>query len=367
MGDNRLKTEYPILYKVDSKGKIRQWEIWVDHYDSQSVINVKHGQKDGKFQIKSTYIKEGKNIGKKNETSHMSQAKKEAQSTWTKQLDNQYTENIEEQIKNGKDFRPMLAHKFSEQGTKIILPAYVSQKKDGIRCSIRLENNQIVSRSRKGKQFKVLDHIEKSLFNFFSSYSSIVLDGELYIHGESFQLIVGAIKRDEPNELTNQIEFHIYDCFDEDNPDWLFEDRLEFIRTLDYDNVKIVDSFKVKTEEEIYKYKDEFIKDGYEGLMIRNNSPYEQKRSYNLQKVKDFIDDEFLIIDFKIDKNQETVFVCQSEKGCFDVKPKGTHEYRKSLADKKYIGKMLTVEYFGFTDKGLPRFPIGKDIRDMDY
>ena len=29
---------------------------------------------------------------------------------------------------------------------------------------------------------------------------------------------------------------------------------------------------------------------------------------------------------------------------------------------KKYIGKMLTVQYFGLTDEGIPRFP--KTLRD---
>ena len=39
-----------------------------------------------------------------------------------------------------------------------------------------------------------------------------------------------------------------------------------------------------------------FLEQGYEGSIIRNNKPYEQKRSYNLQKFKDFQDAEAQII-----------------------------------------------------------------------
>ena len=32
---------------------------------------------------------------------------------------------------------------------------------------------------------------------------------------------------------------------------------------------------------------------------------------------------------------------------------------------KEYIGKMLTVKFFSYTKDGVPRFPKGKDIRDI--
>ena len=32
-----------------------------------------------------------------------------------------------------------------------------------------------------------------------------------------------------------------------------------------------------------------------------------------------------------------------------------------------YVGKLLTVVYQELTDDGLPRFPVGKAIRDPDY
>lgn len=361
MDDNIVSTtKYKTLYKVDTKGKIREWNIWIDHYEKQSIINVSHGAQDGAKQLKTTTISKGKNIGKSNETTPAEQSKLEAESKISKQLDKQYSL----EIKYEKEFRPMLAHKYAEQSHKIKYPAYVSRKSDGLRCFIQKVGDDIIPSSRNGKQYKVLGHITKSLEPFFIVNPSITLDGELYIHGEEFEKIVGAIKRDDPNELTSKIEFHIYDCYDSNNEECPFKDRLDFIRNIKFDHVKLLDSFEVNTEEEINIYRDKFINEGYEGLMIRNNSAYEQKRSYNLQKVKQFDDHEFLIVGYRTDKNDECVFVCASDAGEFECKPKGEHEYRKSLADSKYVGKWLRIEHFGYTNKGVPRFPIGLQIID---
>ena len=107
--------------------------------------------------------------------------------------------------------------------------------------------------------------------------------------------------------------------------------------------------------------------------MIRNmNSPYEFKRSYNLQKYKFFTDSEFEIVDFKEATGNDIgtiVFICQTDKNdIFEVRPQGTREQRKEMFEKgkSYIGKMLTVKYQELTDDGKPRFPVGINIRDYE-
>ena len=62
------------LYKKDSKGKVRQWDVSV----SDSTITVSSGLLDGKKTSQVTACK-GKNIGKANETSPEEQALLEAQ------------------------------------------------------------------------------------------------------------------------------------------------------------------------------------------------------------------------------------------------------------------------------------------------
>ena len=108
--------------------------------------------------------------------------------------------------------------------------------------------------------------------------------------------------------------------------------------------------------------------------MARNHkSTYKFKnRSYDLQKVKRFKDNEFQIIGGKDGSGRESgliIFKCITDDGLeFDVRPKGSHEYRaeqfKNLSN--YIGKMLTVRYQELTDDGRPRFPVGIAVRDYE-
>jgi ATP-dependent DNA ligase len=54
-----------------------------------------------------------------------------------------------------------------------------------------------------------------------------------------------------------------------------------------------------KYEEAANMHHDDFLSKGYEGSILRLNGPYEQKRSYNLQKFKDFQDTEATIIGYE--------------------------------------------------------------------
>ena len=54
---------------------------------------------------------------------------------------------------------------------------------------------------------------------------------------------------------------------------------------------------------------DGFLKQGYEGSILRLNGPYEQKRSYNLQKFKDFSDTEATIVGYEAGKGKLQVLL----------------------------------------------------------
>ena len=107
--------------------------------------------------------------------------------------------------------------------------------------------------------------------------------------------------------------------------------------------------------------------------MFRNkDSPYEGKRSRHLQKYKKFDDDEFEIVGYEEARGKDegsVIWILQTSDGQrFRARPTGTIQERRKMFDDgdSYIGKMLTVKYFGLTDGGIPRFPIGITVRDYE-
>ena len=78
---------FETLYSLDKKNKIREWDIQVKNEGDYSDIIIVHGGTDARKIETINRVSEGKNIGKKNETTHYQQACKEATSKWIKKRD----------------------------------------------------------------------------------------------------------------------------------------------------------------------------------------------------------------------------------------------------------------------------------------
>lgn len=116
------------LYKKDSKGKLRSWEIFVGEKGGVPIYSVKHGQDGGKMQETAVLVPEGKNVGRSNETTPEEQCRAEAQALYEKQMGRKgYTDTVP----NDVPALPMLAHKYADYSHKIEWPAICSIKVDG--------------------------------------------------------------------------------------------------------------------------------------------------------------------------------------------------------------------------------------------
>jgi len=372
----------PTLYGKSTNGKVKEWNISVLKMgDGSCYIETEHGYENGKKQLDQRYVGEGKNIGRANETTPFEQACSEAQSAYNRKKDSGYVED-KGQIPSACDgmFLPMLAHRYDKHSAKINFPCLVQPKLDGVRMLARKENGIVTMWSRKGKVIDIPDKINAQLCEMLDNGQCT--DGELYVHGWTFQKIISAVKKKRDD--TDLLEYHIYDS---PHPTLSFENRIPlkgigatmFPRycqnwTIIGKNIKIVSTYDVADQTEFDVYESMFVQEGYEGMMVRNlNSAYKYKhRSYDLQKVKRFLDAEYKIIGGKDGTGRETglvIFRCSTPNGLeFDVRPRGTHEERavifKNLAD--YIGKHLTVRYQELTDDGRPRFPVGIAVRDYE-
>lgn len=130
-------------------------------------------------------------------------------------------------------------------------------------------------------------------------------------------------------------------------------------------SIKIVETIKINSEEEVKNYHAKFLSEGYEGTMVRwGNEGYKVNgRSSNLLKFKDFKDESYEVIDVlpSVKNPEQGVVQCKNTKGdTFGCGMKFSHSQREEILFNKsdYIGKMAEVRFFEYTDDGLPRFPV---------
>jgi len=383
----------PKLYKLTSSKKIQEWEISTEG----NKIIVVQGQLKGKKQRYEQTIKEGKNIGRANETTPEQQADAEIKSKWEHKHNKDYHLTIEEcdcktKIANVGGYLPMLAQSYVKHAEKHLkYPCFVQKKYDGLRCIATKENMRTRLWFRSGKLITTMVHIQLELDLIMEEGD--IFDGELYVHGEDFNSFTGAIRANKNlnPEVTEKIKYHIYDFprienLTENNP---YTYRLERFKKLKIrEPIILADTFLISNFEEAMKYYKQFIGEGYEGIMFRNiGMPYEQKRSYSLLKYKEFVDDEFIIVGAEEGKGilagHVGSFVCKIEanrilkdiggkevkfgniEGQVKAKMKGKQARLKYLFEnpKEYLGKPLTIIYQNLSKDLIPRFPVGKTIR----
>lgn len=367
------------LNKLTSSNNMQTWSISVE---KPSDIVIEFGQKDGKLQKSVERINAGKNIGKSNETTPWEQACLEATSRWNKKKDKGYFE--EGELKGCEMLSttctlPMLAQSYDKHSKKIVFPAYVQPKLDGIRCVAIRQDGKVTLLSRTGKEFTAIPHINTQLDKIFpSNDAEWCLDGELYVHHENFQDIVSKIKRDEIHPSSKAVEYHIYDTFITCFNVMTYEDRYKFLKSLSLkDNIKLVETVEVTKPTELYSYYDAKIAEGYEGCMIRNKLGLyiQDKRSYDLQKLKEFQTEEFEVVGAEENRGKQAgqcTIICKSKSGKeFGVKPEGSDELRKGYWQLhqagKLVGQQLTVRFFEYTkDSDIPRFPVGVTLRNYE-
>jgi DNA ligase-1 len=359
-----ITSQLETLYHQSKNGAIVQWDCWTEGAD----ICTRYGQIGGKMQdARTTAI--GKNIGKKNETSPVEQAILEAKAKHKKRLDGKYSLTIEDAKK--EVFLPMLADDFEKRKDKVTYPVDVQPKLDGVRCIAYWDGDNVKLMSRGGKFWECCQHIIDELEIVLPK--GMVLDGELYIHGSTFQEITKLVKKQRPESV--DVEFHIYDVpkvNNEDAGEW--KDRRLLLENLHLHiskHLMITPTETTDNEHEVYQLQSKYLEEGYEGAIVREaDGEYRfGYRSRSLLKVKNFMDEEYKIVGYTTGVGRfegSVVWICETWNGEeFKVVPQGTMEERQEAyqnADEK-IGDMLKVKFFELTDDGIPRFPVGLGIR----
>lgn len=361
----------PTLYKRNKTGSVQEWTIEIEGNKYRTI----YGQVGGALIEGDWTVCEGKNSGRANSTTPEQQALSQAESLYTKQKDKNYVEDMSK-IDTLKFNPPMLAKDYTKMKVKPEFPVFCQPKLDGIRC-VATKDGLF---TRNGKPILGVPHIQRNLQRFFELNPETELDGELYNHKlkDNFEKIVSMVRKANPSEDNKKlseslVEYWVYDV----RKPVKFSERLEFLKSRVsnyYTQVRVVWTYTVNRQEELDEIYGQYLADGFEGQMIRTDTPYEFVRSKALLKRKEFQDAEFTVIEILEGEGKRSgiagaVRLKDKEGNIFKSSIEGDMGFcGKLLKDKdNYVGKTVTVRFQNYTDAGIPRFPYtNMVVRDYD-
>jgi len=279
-----------------------------------------------------------------------------------------------------------------------------SRKLDGVRLIVEITQDKVSYYSREGNPFTSLSNLDKSMqkigrcFREYSTYAGAVyLDGEVSLQTEEneddFRGIVSLVKRKNytiENPRLNVFDMLGYDEFNCIMPSALHQVRMSRLNHIlglcspNRNRVQMVEQTRLTSKKQFEEARELGRRLGWEGIMLRHNVPYENKRTNNLLKVKDMQDMEavctdvcvgyFRIIEDGVDK---TILTLTSIIVDVDGVPVSVGsgftlaERMQYMSHQELIlNKKVTVQYFEKTtnDKGTIslRFPIFKGLRNYE-
>lgn len=175
-----------------------------------------------------------------------------------------------------KAFKPMLAPNEIVDLSTLKYPLLASFKLDGIRCIFI--DGKMLSRSLKPIPNIQLQERFKHLKEL-SLQKGIILDGELYSHGYTFQVNTSIVMSKDKHP--GLMAFHAFDLLYQDDANSIipytpFKIRSIELRALLYDipYAIVCEQIQVESSEEVKEWLAEALLLGYEGLILKNPNGY---------------------------------------------------------------------------------------------
>lgn len=347
------------MYTKDAKGAIRFWCISAS-YDGFNVTHGLTGTAGTKKRIDVERNQSGRSL--------IEQIHLEMRSRISKQYDKGYVNSREEAENMPKTnalglIKPMLATPIANAKNINYTYSVIQRKYNGHRCLVHNNGGIITAYSRNGKPIETIDHITYNM----NLPENCTLDGELYVHGELLQSISSLVKKaQEGNKYLNFV------AYDNVIPDVVYRTRLAALKAIPESphwGIAETYDFIEGTEQE---YMEAFVKEGYEGAIIRlDGYGYEDsKRSKGLLKVKPKMDGEFIVTGITRSRDGWAVLHCkipwESSVETFKVSAPGTIPEKHEVWDNLefYVGKLVTVEYYELTKAKVPFHPVALYWRD---
>lgn len=405
-----MNTDFKTLISKDSKGKIRVVEISYEGNETTRIYTIYRytGQFEGKMTKQPEIIvdkgKATRNIHEQVELQFNALVKGYKDKGYIElenEIDNYNSEELYQLLgesptgSNGV-VKPMLAKQADKvTNTKIFNKEWLASRKiDGLRCIIYLGDDGKLHTSSRGAtnydsaMFEILTH--PALIKLFKNNKGLMLDGECYHHGYTLQQINSIARTQKIAKDLEVLQFYWYDIVDLNNP---FKSRLAKMKSIAEElkeygfeigwepdkmfkenelRIQFVPQVEVNGWDNMMKLHNEYVSEGWEGLVIRDpERPYKPNgRTNDMIKIKVYKDDCFKVIDKEagLRGSEDMVFIMEMPDGrTFKAKPFGDREQKEEYwinFDKKYKGHIGECKFFYYSDDGIPLQPAFKAFRD---
>ena len=279
---------------------------------------------------------------------------------------------------NNGNILPMLAKSYTGKIWSKI-PNMIGQWKiNGLRCFISAYRTDDIFRSvrlkfqsREGLIWHTLTYLEDYLIDaippgFMLSMlnDNWILDGEVYLPGHTVNEINHFVK--DPNCKENKLlQFWCYDIAIQD----MLQERRSDIRTHNLGNVAyfvdinehlnntkqlvILPDYNVYSDNNAVIFRDNFIRLGFEGLILRNPNvdyQYGRRRVGYMEKFKSKTDGKFLIVDIQSEQKRNLpIITCRNDinEETFETRFSYPHAKQEEILRNKkdYIGKYVFITF----------------------
>ncbi|MCL6501923.1 MAG: DNA ligase [Pirellulales bacterium] len=227
---------------------------------------------------------------------------------------------------------------------------WMSEKLDG--CRAWWDGRRFLS--RQGKEFLAPEWFTEGL-------PEVPLDGELWVARRAFQRAVSIVRRRDGSEAWREVRYVVFDMPLVQTP---FEERLQALADcLATHRPAFAALHPHQRCRGVTHLREELARVtalGGEGLMLRQpGSRYEAGRSSTLLKVKQFHDDDALVVDHVAGAGRHQgrmgALVVETADGRrFSI---GTGFSDAERNNPPPIGSVVTYRYQELSDRGIPRFP----------
>ena len=405
-----MNSDFKTLVSKDSKGKIRVVEIFYEGNEATRIYTIYRytGQFEGKLTTQPKIIvdrgKATRNIHEQVELQFNALVKGYKDKGYIElenEIDNYSSEELYKLFGNAPAgtngvVKPMLA-KQADKVTKtdIFNKKWIASRKiDGLRCIIYLGDDGKLHTSSRGAtnydsaMFEILTH--PALIKLFKNNEGLMLDGECYHHGYTLQQINSIARTQKVAKDLEVLQFYWYDIVDLNNP---FKDRLVKMKSIanelkEYGSeiswepdkifkenelrIQFVPQVEVSGWDNMMKLHNEYVSEGWEGLVIRDpEKPYKPNgRTNDMIKIKIYKDDCFKVVgkEAGLRGSEDMVFIMQMPDGrTFKAKPFGDREQKQEYwinFEEKYNGHIGECKFFYYSDDGIPLQPAFKAFRD---